>query len=182
MSDYDIAFSYLLVDEDRQLTGAVVADPTASDPSALARFGINSDWFPEAKADGFYQMSTEDALAYVRTFYKYRFFAGIYGYEIACQDIANKYFDLAVNEGIEEATKIVQRACNQVSAPVVIGKLTLMVDGKPGQMTLAAINKCAPEVLLPTVKAYATQFYRDVAGRLKWSPRLLAAMLARANR
>lgn len=182
MADYDIAFEYLMDDEDRSRSGAIVPDPTPSDSNAVARFGINSHWCPEAEQDHFYEMSNDKALEWVKGFYKYRFFAGILGYGIAVQDVANKYLDLAVNEGIEEATKIVQRACNQVITPVTIGKLTLAVDGKPGTCTLAAINKCAPEVLLPTIKAYASQFYKDVANRLKWSPRQLAAMLARANR
>jgi lysozyme family protein len=181
-ADYDIAFNYLMDDEDRARSGAVVTDPTTSDASAVARFGINSHWFPEAKTDGFYEMPTEEAFAYVKSFYKYRFFAAILGYQIACQDIANKYLDLAVNEGVSEATKIMQRACNQVSSPVTIGKLTVAVDGIPGQMTVAAINKSAPEVLLPTIRAYAADFYRSVANRLKWSTRQTAAMLTRANR
>jgi hypothetical protein len=54
-------------------------------------------------------------------------------------------------------------------------------------MTLATINKCAPEILLPQIRAYAEMFYRDVARRFKgtkleWSTRQLAAMIARANR
>ena len=182
MADYDIAFEYLMDDEDRARSGEVVHDPTSDDPDAVARFGINSHWFPDAKADGFYEMSQEDALAYVKGFYKYRFFAAIMGYGIAVQDIANKCLDLAVNEGVKEATKIVQRACNAVLTPVAIGKLPVTVDGVPGNETLDAINKCAPELLLPTIKAYACQFYRDIAGRLKWSPGQLRAMLTRANR
>jgi hypothetical protein len=182
MADYEIAFRYLMDDEDRARTGAVVADPTSSDPKAVARFGINSHWCPEAVRENYYTMPHDEALEWAKGFYKCRYFAAILGYDIACQDIANKYFDLAVNEGVGEATKIVQRSCNQVIAPVMIGKLTLAVDGKPGQMTLATINKCAPEVLLPTIKAYAEQLYRDIGRKLKWSPELLKAMLKRANR
>jgi hypothetical protein len=182
MADYDIAFQFLMDDEDKQRTGEVVSDPTSADPKAVARFGINSHWCPEAVRENYYTMPHDEALEWAKGFYKCRYFAALLGYNIAVQDIANKYFDLAVNEGVEEATKIVQRACNQVSTPVVIGKLTLAVDGKPGQMTLATINKCAPEILLPQIKAYGAQFYRDVAGRLKWSPRQTAAMIARANR
>lgn len=182
MADFNAAFSYLMDDEDRNRSGAVVDDPSLEHPDAKARFGINSGAFPEALTEGFYSMPHDQALEWAATFYKYRFFAAIGGYQIACQDIANKFLDLAVNEGVEQATKIVQRACNYTLKPVAIGYLPLTVDGVPGPRTSEAINACAPEQLLPTIRSYAADFYRSVGSRLKWSPRLLAAMLYRANK
>lgn len=182
MADFSIAFNYLMDSEDATRSGVVTDDPSLEHPEAKARFGINSGAFPEALTEGFYTMPTDQALEWAATFYKYRFFAAIGGYQIACQSIANKFLDLAVNEGIEQATKIVQRAANYTLKPIAIGYLPLTVDGIPGPKTSEAINACAPEQLLPAIKDYASQFYRDIAARMKWSPRQLAALLARANR
>ena len=182
MSDYQKAFNYMMANEDATRSGAVTPDPTAEDPNAVARFGVNSHFHPEALAEGFYDMSTDKALEWASDFYKYRYFAAIWGYQIACQDIANKYLDLAVNTGCLEATKIVQRACNSVLAPIAIGYKPLTIDGICGEHTYTAINACAPEQLLPEIKDYACQFYRDVAFRLNWPQRKLAALLSRAMR
>lgn len=182
MSLYQPAFDFMMSNEDPTRSGEVTPDPTESDPHAIARFGINSFWHPEAETEGFYQMPVDKALEWVASFYKYRYFAAIWGYQIACQDIANKYFDLAVNTGPEEATKIVQRACNSVLAPIALGYKPLGIDGLCGERTYQAINACAPEQLLPEIKSYAVQFYKDVAFREHWSPRKTAALLTRANK
>lgn len=184
MADFGIAFHYLMQNEDSRLSGNVTPDPSASDPEAIARFGINSAAHPEAVASGFYTMPIADALEWAQKLYKIRYFAGIGGYSIACQDIANKFFDLAVNEGLNQATKIVQRACNSVLTPngTAVGYLPLTIDGIAGEKTSEAINACAPEQLLPAIKSYAVQFYKDVALRQNWDPRKLEALLARAQR
>lgn len=178
MSDYGTAFSYMMKNEDPALSGVITMDPTHDCPEAYARFGINSAAHPEAMAEGFYQMPVDKALEYAASLYKYRYWVPIGGYQIIVQDIANKFFDLAVNSGPVEATKLVQRAVN-----VLLGNLTLglAVDGHCGDKTISAINAARPEELLPAIKGYAVQFYQDCARRLKWSPRLAAAMIDRAN-
>lgn len=182
MADYSQAFDYMMQDEDAQRTGAVTPDPSASHPDAVARFGINSGANPDAVSEGFYTMPVDQALQWAASYYKYYYFVEMGGYRIIAQDIANKLFSLAVNAGYAEANKIAQRAANQVLTPVAIGYLPLAVDGICGDQTVEALNKANPEDLLPAIKSYACQFYRDVAFRQKWPPRQLAALLARANR
>lgn len=182
MADFDTAFNYMMDNEDRQRSGVVTSDPTADDPKAIARFGINSAAHPEAVAEGFYNLPSAQALLWAEGLYKCYYWLPIKGYKIICQDIANKYFDLGVNEGCAEATKIIQRASNQVLKLYVSGYLPVTVDGICGPETLTALNQANPEELLPAIKAFATQFYKDVAFREKWPTRQLSALLSRVAR
>lgn len=185
MSDFDKAFNYMMDNEDAGRTGVITSDPTHDDPNALARFGINSAAHPELIPGGYFDASkvpSPAALLTAEDTYKYCYFVPIGGYSIVCQDIANKFFDLAVNSGTEEATKIVQRACNQVLHKVAIGYMPLTIDGVCGAQTREAINACAPEELLPVIKAYASDFYRAAAFRLHWPTRELAELLSRVQK
>ena len=182
MADYTQAFNYMMDDEDAQRKGEVTPDPSASHADAVARFGINSGACPDALSEGFYTMPTDQALQWAATYYKFHYFIEMGGYRIIAQDICNKLFSLAVNAGYVEANKIGQRAANQCLTPVAIGYLPLHVDGICGDQTIQALNAAHPEELLPAIKSYACQFYRDVAFRQSWPPRKLAALLARANR
>lgn len=191
MADFNVAFRYVLQDEDSQLSGAVTPDPVTVSPdpnepykgrNALARFGINSHWFPEAVSEGFYQMDRDRALNWAQALYKHRFFSPIWGYSILSQDIANKFCDLAVNEGISQATKLMQRACNELLAGVAIGYLPLTIDGEPGPKTVEAINDSDPQKLLAAFKEQARNFYCQIAQEQNWSTRKLAALLARVAR
>ena len=185
MADFQQAFDYMMANEDGTRSGVVTHDPTEDDPNAVARLGINSAAHPELLACDFFNpaiIDAEHALVIAEGTYKYSYFVPIGGYSIICQDIANKFFDLAVNEGTEEATKIVQRACNQVLYPVVVGYMPLTVDGVAGSQTRDAINRANPENLLPVIKTYASQFYKDIALREHWTPRQLAALLSRVQK
>jgi len=182
MADYNAAFQFILNNEDSTRSGVVTPDPTNNDPSAIARFGINSAAHPEAVKDGFYQMPVDKALEYAEVLYKYAYWVGVSGYQVIVQDVANKIFDLAVNAGTVQAVKIAQRAANHCLAPAAIGYMPLAVDGICGPETVEALNAANPEELLPSIKDYACQFYRDVANRRKWPLRQLDALLTRANR
>ncbi|MDR0556082.1 MAG: hypothetical protein LBG20_03730, partial [Holosporaceae bacterium] len=78
-----------------------------------------------------------------------------------CESIDNenlsvKFFDLCVNMGINQATKLVQRALRSTSQ-------TVIEDGIIGPTTLAAINKADPTDLLAALKSEAAGFYRLIA-------------------
>lgn len=190
MADYQQAFNYMMDNEDRSRSGAITNDPTADSPTARARFGLNSASHPDLVEAGYFTVNpdatpkipTDEALQTAASVYKLQYWVPIGGYQIICQDIANKFFDLAVDAGTVQATKIVQRAANQCLVPVAIGYLPLSVDGVSGSKTIEAVNSVHPEELLPAIKSYACQFYKDVAFRLQWPTRKLAALLARANR
>lgn len=178
MADFQQGFDFVLANEDSTRSGVITPDPTEDDPHAVARFGINSDDHPELLQKGYFDaaLPNDRALILAEDTYKYCYWVPIGGYSIICQDIANKFFDLAINEGTHEATKIVQRACNKV----LNGSLT--VDGVCGSLTRDAINRANPEELMSVIKAYASQFYKDVAYRQNWPARKLAALLSRVQK
>src|SRR4051812_43024513 len=87
MTNFELAFDYVMKSEDSALSGVVTKepeimglDPDISSPTygkpividrPLARFGINSHAHPEALAAGFYTMPHDEALAYAERVYKH---------------------------------------------------------------------------------------------------------------
>jgi len=145
MGDYNIAFSFLMDDEDRRRSGVVTDEPNGG----KARFGINSIAHPEVPP-AFYQADAESALEYAKSFYFTDYWTQIAGSLILDQDVANKYLDLAVNMGVPQTTKLVQRAAG------------VNDDGIPGPQTLKAINASVADVLLAGIRAGAAKFYQDL--------------------
>jgi lysozyme family protein len=177
MADFRPAAEYILVNEDPHLLGEIVQDPTVSDPKAIARFGVNSAAHPEAVREGFFEMSHDAALQYAEDVIKFHYFSPIGGYSIIVQDIANKFCDLAFNEGVNQATKIVQRAVI-AALPGII----LTLDGIAGLHTTTAINDCAPEKLLPAIKDKAKDFYMAVVAAHPEKQNQLKGWLARVDK
>jgi len=68
--------------------------------------------------------------------------------------IATKFFDLAINMGIKQATLIAQRALHACSCPV-------KEDGLLGDQTFKAINR-ADESLIIAIRSEAAGFYRGL--------------------
>lgn len=178
MGDFRQACDFVLHNEDPEMTGKVVPDPTSDDPKAVARFGVNSARHPEAVREGFFEMKTAAALQYAEDVFKYDYFNRIGGYQIVNQSIANKFADLAFNEGPEEATKIVQRAVNIL---LLAGERPLDVDGKTGPHTMVLINGLVPAQLLSAVKMEATAFYKLIASRDPAKEKYLAGWLRRVE-
>lgn len=177
MAQYEPAFNFMMANEDSNRSGRVTPDASEAHPEAVARFGINSGAHPEAIEAGFYTMPLVDAIEWAAVFYRKAYWEPLLGPEIAAQDVANKIFDLGVNEGLTEVTKIVQRATNFVTTPP-----SLIVDGRPGPATLAALNAADPVHLLQSIKNYAIDFYKGWAFRTNQPERTLQALLARVNK
>jgi len=167
MADFRKACDYVLRHEDSTLSGVIVPDPTEKDPTAVARFGVNSAAHPELvalkffdKKDGTPSMDATSALAIAEDCFKYDYFMYLGGYAIDDQDVANKFSDLAFEAGVKEASEIVQRAVNSVTGnPAPIG---LTIDGIPGARTIAAMNACEPERLLPAIKEQGKIFFEGL--------------------
>lgn len=179
MADIGPAFNFVMSHEDSTLSGAVTPDPTTSDPSAVARFGVNSAANPKAKADGFFEMSHDAALWYAQDVFKYEYFSPIMGYQIQNQAVANKCVDIVYNVGLGNGAKIIQRACNDCLTEM--HRQALLVDGKLGQRTLAAINACDPDLLLTGLRVHAKDYYVGVAAAHPEKQQYLQGWLTRAS-
>lgn len=175
MAEFSPALEYTLRNEDKDLSGVISAEPGGYQ----ARYGINSHAHPEAVEAGLYDMSRDAALEWASATYRKLYFEPIGGFQIKYQIIANKFFDLAVNTGLTQATKIIQRAANSVSSgPLNLG---LQVDGKIGQRTIDAINQADPNELMVAIRDYGRQFYTDLARRTPADKQYLEGWLTRLN-
>jgi lysozyme family protein len=160
VADPTIAWHFVLSNEcrvraDGSFNGEVITDVDGG----LTRFGIDSKSHPGAIRDGFYdKMDDTAALAYAGDIFKYDYFNMVLGYAIQDQRIASKYSDLAFNEYFVQATLIMQRAVNSLRDP---GK-QIQEDGKPGSMTVAAINAADEAALLQAVIVFGTKFYKGL--------------------
>lgn len=174
-AQYETAFNFMMDNEDSTRAGRVTPDPSVDFPNAVARFGVNSGANPEAALDNFYTMPLPDALEWAASFYRTMYWEPLLLPQVNDQLVANKIFDLGVNEGRTEITKITQRAVNWINP-------TLIVDGNMGAKTLTSVNASDPLILLEQIKSYAAQFYQAWAFRTKQPAGILQAMLNRVNK
>lgn len=87
-------------------------------------------------------VTTAVASFYRSTFWKYG--------DVTDQEVANKVFDMAVNMGLEQAHRYLQRIVEVVP------------DGKFGPRTLAATNAVEPERLLHELRVRSAIHYVDI--------------------
>ena len=157
------------------------SDSTITDiDGGKTRYGIDSKSNPEAVQEGFYSMSQDDALLYAKNFFQYEIFSQVLGYNIVDQVVASKYTDMAFNEGIAQATKIIQRAVNSLRDTANL----ITVDGKPGARTAASINAVDENELLKAIIEYGTQFYTGLRQQHpeKYSDAVYQAWIKRLER
>ncbi|MDR0572134.1 MAG: hypothetical protein LBG48_04755, partial [Rickettsiales bacterium] len=93
--------------------------------------------------------------------------------QIDDENIATKFFDLAVHTGIPQAVKLVQRALRATGEQIVEDRII-------GPATLAAINKADPTDLLAALKSEAAGFYRLIAQANPSQQKFINGWLSRA--
>ena len=93
--------------------------------------------------------------------------------QIDDENIATKFFDLAVNMGIPQAVKLIQRALRSAGQ-------TVADDGIIGPITLTAINKADPTDLLAALKSEAAGYYRLIANANPSQQKFIEGWLNRA--
>lgn len=89
------------------------------------------------------------------------------------QQLATKLYSLAVNIGAQQANKLIQRAVRAESGVI------LTEDGKLGEISYSAINKCFPPTLLACLKMGALCYYNSLRKELK--DQFLTGWLKRAT-
>jgi lysozyme family protein len=93
--------------------------------------------------------------------------------QIDDENIATKFFDLAVHTGIPQAVRLIQRALRAAGAQVI-------EDGIIGPNTLSAINKAGPTDLLAALKSESAGYYRMIAHGNPSQQRFIKGWLRRA--
>src|SRR5580692_2666746 len=124
------AFDYMLPNESYPPTDPRYGEITTDNDGGLVRFGVNSKSLGISLiGTTFYtDMGNVAALAVAQDLYQTVVWSAVQGSSINSQRVASKLFDLAVNSGPVEASKLCQRA------------VSVNVDGVIGQQTVTAIN------------------------------------------
>lgn len=123
MAQWDVAYNWMLDNEDRARAYKVVPD---APPGAFAVSGINSASFP-AEFDAIAKLMISERGPAVEAFYRSHFWNS-WMQQIVSDDVAKRVMDAAVNMGAGTAVRMLQTAAGCPS------------DGKWGPATLAAVN------------------------------------------
>jgi lysozyme family protein len=145
MALFDLAIGPLLEEEGRR----VVPSDNGRGPS---RYGVTlltyQEFKPEATAADIYRLTKMQAT----TFYRWWWVRWKYGL-VDDQEVANKLFDLGVNQGAGLVIKFAQRAVGTRD------------DGILGPKTAIAINARTPKLVLQGIRTAGAQHYQELVQR-----------------
>lgn len=147
-----------------QHEGGYADDPM--DPGGETKYGLSRRAYPTLDIANL-------TLPQAKAIYFRDYWSGQPYCQFASQDVGNKVFDLAVNMGQSEAHKLLQRALNDC------GEM-LVVDGVIGELSIAGVNRCDPELLLEALRYQARNFYFTLVARRPSSSKFLDGWLRRA--
>lgn len=164
MADFDKALPYVLANE-----GGFSNDPL--DSGGATNMGIT---FAEAQKWGITSVDELKTIPMdiVSKIYKtdYWFMDGIQS-----QQVATKFFDMAVNRGKRRAILLLQEALTALQC-------VLVADGVYGPRTEAAINACDPSLLLAQLVDVNVKSYNSIVAAKPDQKRFLKGWLNRARK
>ena len=169
MADLNKAILYVLRNEDRTMSGKVTTDR-----GGKTRYGIAQKYHPDLDPS-FYTCTNLGALGEAQQIYKNKYCAPLCIAGITSQPIANKLLDIGVNCGLDSAALMAQTGTNNLGG-------SLVVDGKMGPTTVAAVNKVDANKLMGQLIVLSQIHYRAVALRDHASIDEIASWLTRAGK
>lgn len=170
MSNFDKAVSWVLSNEDAHMSGVVTTDS-----GGRTRWGI-AEKSNSSLPDGFYTfMSLNESLGIAKDIYRNQYWQPICGDEIRDDSIGTKILDMAVNNGVSTAVKMLQNALNATGA-------TLICDGHIGPNTLACVNQIPADQLMPVLVGVLTARYQAIVQDNPDNAKYLQGWLNRAQR
>lgn len=175
MADFRTAFLRTMAfEDDPRHPGAVSAEPH----EGRARLGINSLAHPNLP-DDFWTGPYEHALEYAERIFRHDYWDALKLDSVVSQDVANKLYDMAVNDGVGTAARLAQQAFNTllfqdaqrvIDTPSTpenlqprVSVFPLKVDGALGQKSIAAINSVPPAAFIQILKDENAARYKKLA-------------------
>lgn len=138
-----------------------------NDPGGITNFGVSLRWlrslgYDLGDVDGDGDIDADDVRALTpddaARLFRQKFWEP-YGLSQLSQAVATAYYDAAVNTGTAQATRIAQRACNEVFGS------GLVVDGKFGPKTRHALKDGASFELVDAMLSGRDKFYIQLANQ-----------------
>jgi len=161
MSSFDEAVNVVLANE-----GHYTNNPT--DPGGATNYGISLRYLKDIGSIGDFDhdgdVSVDDikkmTVIEARNLYK-KYWWDKYRFDrIVKQSIATKLFDIAINTGVPQAVKLIQR-----SMWPIYGYRSILDDGILGDITVQKINAAPDDILMASFRSSIAGFYRElVAG------------------
>jgi lysozyme family protein len=169
MADVDKAIDFVLMQEDPELTGEITQ--IKADTGGRTRFGVAEKYHSDLTNTGFYDsMSNSTALSIAEEVYEKDYAGPLYLTEIQNQNIANALLSFAVNQGLETAVRIFQRA------------LGVDDDGQMGPKTIMAANNYSSTILLNSLYNMESVYYNRIVALNSSQHVFLAGWINRAKR
>lgn len=166
MASFDVAFNWMMNNEDSKREYALVPDAPAG---AHAISGINSAAFP-LDFSFIAQISQAQRGTVVESFYRSQFWNTWFD-QLNYDEVAKRVFDTAVNMGPGTAVKLLQQAIGPAVAR----------DGEWGPATLSAANSMPPDALVAAFRRARICHYSVIAENNPADEKFLAQWEARAS-
>lgn len=163
MADFERAYEKTLAKE-----GGYVLHTVKDDRGGMTYAGISRRAHPHWPGWIVIDRGQEPDADLVRHFYRLNYWQRIRGDDIARQEVAESFFDFAVNAGVKVATKMVQ---------IIAGVTT---DGKVGEKTLAALNSLQVEYFRASFALAKIARYRDIVAKDRTQMKFLLGWLNRS--
>lgn len=165
MSNFDVAFDWMMDNEDTQRKCEIVSD---APPGAHAISGINSYSFPSAFRR-IAALPPASRMTAVSDFYLVYFWIPGSLALLNSDEIAKRVFDAAINMGSHTAVKLLQSCLGPSIEP----------DGIWGPLTVTAVNEADLNALVEAFKTARADHYRKIVQNNPESEKYLKGWLAR---
>lgn len=174
MANWDVCFNWLMDNEDRARSYAIVPDVGGS---AIA--GVNSKDWP-VQFQKIANLPADQRGPLVALFYQQAYWNKWYA-QLTSDEVAKRVFDASVNCGPRAAIEILQRAINPIALKMAApGSYLLIIDGAWGRHTVESANALDPAGIVPAFCAERVLHYQAIVDANPADAVYLAAWTARA--
>lgn len=162
MADFNSAIVKTL-----EYEGGAKITEIAGDAGGLTKYGICQRSYPTVDIRNLTELQA-------RAIYKRDYWDRLRCDQIDVHAVAASIFDCAVNMGVVATIELVQKNLNSTMAKPVA------VDGVMGDMTVAAINRCAAEVFIATFALLRIARYAAICSKRPQNSKFLLGWVKRA--
>lgn len=166
-ANFGNCINFVLRLEDRTLAGKVV---DLGDGAGRTRFGISENNNPGLSAV-FYTAPAVAVLEEAKQVYWAKYWNPICGVQMPTDEVAATLLSFAVNDGVHEAVKLLQKALGEGLTP----------DGGMGPKTLEVLLRGDPATIAANLRDEQEQFYRDLVVEYPAKEKFLKGWLRRAG-